>query len=63
MATNKEIDIFQKSLLFDLLVIKKNPENILGELQKLEAKVTAMMEKEDVAYVKEQIEKLYQINN
>ena len=63
MATNKEIDIFQKSLLFDLLVIKKNPENILDELQKLEAKVTATMDKEDVAYVKEQIEKLYQSNN
>ena len=55
MPNIKEITIFHRNHLYDLLWTKATNSHANLELDKAIARLVATMEKEDVAYVKEQV--------
>ena len=57
MATSNEIRVYQKDMLFKLLVLKKEAGET-KELNKLIIQTKAVMEAEDVAYVEKMVEEL-----
>ena len=59
MANYKELAIFQRDHLFDLLklrAISSINEDVLNDMI---ARAVSKMEAEDVAYVQEQVDKIY----
>jgi len=55
MATTMEIRIVQKTMLFELLMLKKEMAYDNARLNEMISKLMAAMEKEDVSYVRENV--------
>lgn len=58
--TDVEICQINREMLFDYLTIKKTNKEVNTELEKMIIRQETKMTKEDVAYVKAQINLLYQ---